>query len=199
MKLILLKTTDKTNIILGDNLLINISGAFRGSNYHLYVIDESAEIKEGDNIILNGNLNKCLGRTKNNSKHLTDWQKTSKAFKIIASTQQLEGIPQLSKSSIKLAIDYINRTGEKEVEVKIIKHYLNVYDDFDSESKETFFIEDIVDIAIPEEKMFSLDEISKLFVGEGKEGGYFDDFLDYRLETKNKITFKEWFNNFKSK
>ncbi len=49
------------------------------------------------------------------------------------------------------------------------------------------------------EKSFTLDQIDKLFIGE--KGGYFDDFLDYRLGLQgnqpNKITFKEWFEQHK--
>ncbi len=47
------------------------------------------------------------------------------------------------------------------------------------------------------ERSFTLEQIDELFIGD-KNGGYFDDFLDYRLglngnQGKNKITFKEWF------
>lgn len=50
------------------------------------------------------------------------------------------------------------------------------------------------------ERSFTLEQIDELFFGD--EGGYFDDFLDYRLgltgsQGKNKITFKEWFEQFK--
>ena len=52
------------------------------------------------------------------------------------------------------------------------------------------------------ERSFSLEQIDELFFGD--EGGYFDEFLDYRLgltgsQGKNKITFKEWFEQFKKK
>ena len=40
---------------------------------------------------------------------------------------------------------------------------------------------------------FTLEEISKHFVGESNEGGLFDDFLDYKIQTNEKITFKEWY------
>jgi hypothetical protein len=48
-------------------------------------------------------------------------------------------------------------------------------------------------------RMYSLEQISKDFVGEGKSTGYFDDYLDFRIETSDKITFKDWFENFKKK
>lgn len=52
------------------------------------------------------------------------------------------------------------------------------------------------------ERSFTLEQIDELFFGD--EGGYFDDFLDYRLgltgsQGKNKITFKEWFEQIKKK
>lgn len=52
------------------------------------------------------------------------------------------------------------------------------------------------------ERCFTLEQIDDLFFGD--EGGYFDDFLDYRLgltgsQGKNKITFKEWFEQVKKK
>lgn len=51
-------------------------------------------------------------------------------------------------------------------------------------------------------RSFTLEQIDELFFNE--KGGYFDDFLDYRLgltsnQGKNKITFKEWFEQFKKK
>jgi len=47
------------------------------------------------------------------------------------------------------------------------------------------------------ERSFTLEQISKEFIGENGETGYFDEFLDYRIETKSKITFQEWFEQFK--
>lgn len=46
---------------------------------------------------------------------------------------------------------------------------------------------------------FTIEQISKEFVGEGKEGGLFDDFLDYRISTKEQITFSQWYFMFKDK
>lgn len=50
------------------------------------------------------------------------------------------------------------------------------------------------------ERSFTLEQIDELFFND--KGGYFDDFLDYRLglngnQGKNKITFKKWFNTIK--
>ena len=50
-----------------------------------------------------------------------------------------------------------------------------------------------------EERMYSLEQISKDFIGEEGQSGYFDDWLDYRLDTGNKLSFKEWFEQFKKK
>jgi hypothetical protein len=49
------------------------------------------------------------------------------------------------------------------------------------------------------ERMYSLEQISKEFIGEEGQSGYFDDWLDYRLDTGNKLSFKEWFEQFKKK
>lgn len=43
------------------------------------------------------------------------------------------------------------------------------------------------------DRRFTLEDISKTFVGEDVKGGLFDDFLDYRITTNEKITFKEWY------
>jgi hypothetical protein len=47
------------------------------------------------------------------------------------------------------------------------------------------------------DKTYTIDEISKLFVGENNKGGYFDEYLDYCIFEKKpnetKLTFKEWF------
>ena len=47
------------------------------------------------------------------------------------------------------------------------------------------------------ERMYSLEQISKEFIGEEGQSGYFDDWLDYRLDTGNKLSFKEWFEQVK--
>ena len=48
------------------------------------------------------------------------------------------------------------------------------------------------------EQIYTLDDISKIFIGEDKNGGLFDDWLDYRLglngNEPNNISFKEWYN-----
>ena len=49
------------------------------------------------------------------------------------------------------------------------------------------------------ERMYTLEQISKDFIGEEGQSGYFDDWLDYRLDTGNKLSFKEWFEQFKNK
>jgi hypothetical protein len=41
--------------------------------------------------------------------------------------------------------------------------------------------------------IFTLDDISKIFVGETSGGGLFDAFLDYRISFGEKITFKDWY------
>jgi hypothetical protein len=48
-----------------------------------------------------------------------------------------------------------------------------------------------------QERMYTLEQISKDFIGEEGQSGYFDDWLDYRLDSKNKLSFREWFEKFK--
>jgi len=47
--------------------------------------------------------------------------------------------------------------------------------------------------------MYTLEQISKDFIGEEGQSGYFDDWLDYRLDSKNKLSFREWFEKIKKK
>ena len=51
---------------------------------------------------------------------------------------------------------------------------------------------------LQKEQIYTLDDISKIFIGEDKNGGLFDDWLDYRLglngNEPNNISFKEWYN-----
>lgn len=55
-----------------------------------------------------------------------------------------------------------------------------------------------------QERSFTLEQISKNFIGENTYG-YFDEYLDYRLNLNNensehkRPTFKEWFEQFKKK
>jgi hypothetical protein len=49
------------------------------------------------------------------------------------------------------------------------------------------------------ERMYTLEQISKDFIGEEGQSGYFDDWLDYRLDSKNKLSFREWFEKIKKK
>jgi hypothetical protein len=50
------------------------------------------------------------------------------------------------------------------------------------------------------EEVYTIQQISDLFIPIGK-GGYIDDYLDYRLFSKEqpKLNFKEWFEKFKNK
>lgn len=50
--------------------------------------------------------------------------------------------------------------------------------------------------------VFTLDEVSKIIIGEDKQGGLIDDYLDYCLQLdiypeldkdRKKISFKEWY------
>ena len=49
-----------------------------------------------------------------------------------------------------------------------------------------------------EEEVYTIQEISDLFIPIGK-GGYIDNYLDYRLFSKDqpKLNFKEWFEKLK--
>jgi len=56
-----------------------------------------------------------------------------------------------------------------------------------------------------QERSFSLEQISKDFIGENKQSGYIDDYFDFQLNLNGenpkqiKLTFKEWFEKFKKK
>jgi hypothetical protein len=65
-----------------------------------------------------------------------------------------------------------------------------------------FMLGVIEGVKLQKERSYTLEQIDELFFNE--KGGYFDDFLDYRLgltgnQGKNKITFKKWFEQFKKK
>jgi hypothetical protein len=51
-----------------------------------------------------------------------------------------------------------------------------------------------------QERSYTLEQISELFIPIGKNG-YIDDYLDYRLFNKEqpKLNFKKWFEKFKKK
>ena len=54
-----------------------------------------------------------------------------------------------------------------------------------------------------QERSYTLEQISTLFIND--KGGYFDEFLDYRLNlngnnpNNDKPSFKDWFEQFKKK
>ena len=72
------------------------------------------------------------------------------------------------------------------------------YNNYDKRKVEFAFIDGA---KWQQERSFTLEQIDELFIGN--KGGYFDEFLDYRLglngNTPNKISFKVWFEQFKKK
>ncbi len=53
-----------------------------------------------------------------------------------------------------------------------------------------------------QEITFTLDEVSRIIIGENKQGGLIDDYFDYLLQfdiypkidkSREKINFKEWY------
>lgn len=184
----MLETTDKTKIIkcAVDNYLHlyeNYGDAFESNYYgkdkyiHLYLIDTDAEIKEGNWYINISMRTSNYGLHKYDSKRL---ETISKQFKgqfavIITSTDKSLNISLLSDQSIKLAIDYFNKTSKKEVEVEV--EYIDNGYEVDMEGiggmdlGDTCWMEKLelklnsegkVDITIPEEKMYSRKQVKDL-------------------------------------
>lgn len=180
-KLIMLETTDKQatlqdfhewKLVMLDNKIRYIEQNMIGDEFkfvNLYLIDTDTEIKEGDimlfdNIIIEKHFN---------------WKDKSQCYKILSSTNNSAklDLPQLSEQSIKLAIDYFNRTGKREVEVAIEEYESNALYNYgvkvSSYRRMKRNVEGKVDITIPEEN--------------DKTGEYFDllkkftkDFSLYR-------------------
>lgn len=107
-RLILIPTTEKTGITLGDNITRNIPGDFRGQNYQLILVSlENDKIEVGDLMYkadIKGNLYKHIP---------TDnvWYKDAK--KVIATQSQL------SESYIQKFIQQYNADKVEDVEIEM--------------------------------------------------------------------------------
>jgi hypothetical protein len=94
-----------------------------------------------------------------------------------------------------------NETLEEAAE-KYANDWEEIYPELDSEDITPIAVSKIDFIAGAKwqaERMYTLEQISKDFIGEEGQSGYFDDWLDYRLDSKNKLSFREWFKQFKKK
>lgn len=128
---------------------------------HFYLIDTEAEIKEGDWVYYPNNFqNKVL--------QVSNASISRKWYKIICSTDKSIKLPQLSKQSIQLLIDYYNSNGKMpdEVEVEMIENPEDFGCDPAYFGEPSHIIklnpQGEVDITIPEEKMYSKEEVRKL-------------------------------------
>lgn len=164
-KLVMLETSQYSDIQIkldGKLHLEDGSSIALKSYAHFYLIDTDTEIKEGDWYIDLSMRTSNYGLHKCDSKRL---ETISKHFKgqfavVLTSTDNIENIPQLSEQSIKLAIDYFNRTGKREVEVDVeeIHEKIAIYNfamglDEEVISKIKFNPEGKVDITLPEEEI----------------------------------------------
>lgn len=162
----------------------------RLKHYHFYLIDTDAEIKEGSYYFSNQSIRKCIKVNKGlypyihlNKKReeigdFYTWRGNVIALTGVAKNPDniKVNLPLLSEQSIKLAIDYLNRTGKKEVEVKVdmtkrgddnfwLEYYkqnetgINNPDNFKYIPKLKLNSEGRVDITIPEEKMYSREQM----------------------------------------
>lgn len=170
VKIVMLETTNESNIILGINLLVNIPGKIRGTKFHIYLIDESAEIKEGD---------WCIHLPTNKLVQSSYNRKDNYLQKIIALTDSLEitmdyhgestteedkicyseNLPQLSEQSIKLLLDYCNQNGKMPEYVEVEEQY----DTYGWIGNVKLNSQNQVDMTIPEEKVYSRKEVEELF------------------------------------
>lgn len=178
-KIIILETTNKSAsypaIIkqYSSGKLISGLTSQKDKICHFYLIDESAEIKEGDWYIDLSKKTSNYGLHKCDSERIASLsnQFKGKFAKIIASTDKLalgsyQGhfedidctnyLPQLSEQSIQLLIDYYNKNGKMPDEVEVNFEYKNKpMSDLFIERKIKLNSEGTVDITIPEEKKYS--------------------------------------------
>lgn len=201
-KLIMLETINSTVKIQKDKDLDTLSyfeedeWIIDGEDFigiNLYLIDTDAEIEEDDYYI--GSENKIIYTSKEiyydlfsilkDANNSICWKSKGK---ILASTDKSLNLPIISEYSIKLAIDYFNRIGKKEIEVEIeekienevlwsangLSHGANNYGKpripkLNQEGK--------VDITIPEEKMYSREKVINLCTNAYQRG--LEDKEDY--------------------
>lgn len=113
-KIVMLPTEGKGPIVLGENLLVNLPGVFRGTNFHLYIISDG-EIKEGDWCYLDNNIKELSDYNGNYIIKISKEQVESANIvkdckKIIATTENWNGylLPQPSQSFIDKYIESCN-------------------------------------------------------------------------------------------
>lgn len=185
-KLVVLETSQYSDIQikLDGKLHLDDGSSIALKSYaYFYLIDPNAEIKEGDWVIrfYDGNPQQIGMATPKGDelKRIRD----KRVFKVIASTDssliinagaetiasasgfkqsfnKLTTLPLLSEQSLKLAIDYFNRTGKREVEMEVeeIHEKIAIYNfamglDEEVISKIKFNPEGKVDITLPQEKI----------------------------------------------
>ena len=197
LKVIMLETTKdikemQGSIIMRNNRLFTcneLNSAIAHKKLHtdrtfeLYLIDESAEIKEGIYFYdsESNEVHKSFGLLNGLiliSENSPIGCNPSFCSKIIASTQQLEGIPQLSEQSIKLLVDYYNKNGKMPefVDINSNKTFTTEYIELNCYGK--------VNITIPEKKMYSREEVVNLlnkFKQEFLQSGnaYNEEFINF--------------------
>lgn len=133
-QIIMLPTKDKTSIVLGDNLLVNVPGQMRGANFHLFVISDE-EIHVGDWIISKNTAPLMENYWCNlfvdgeliypNMLDLPQWKRIIATTKDVLIASFDVRLPAISKSFIDLYIQKYNE-GNKIEEVEV--EYQYIYD-----------------------------------------------------------------------
>lgn len=220
MKPILLETKRRTKLLREKGSLVKCEHSHRiqiGDVFqHIYLIDETAEIKEGD-VFLNTRNNSILKCEKLPDDSTGFYNEDKSAFlwiqewhkKIVVSTDpslvfdnkfthSIQGVemlsshnkslPLLSEQSVKLLIDYYNREGKMPESVEIETDDEPVTDgDWEKYSTIKLNSKGEVDLLIPEEKMYTKDEVIELcksafITGSRLNDLVFDDWIKENLK-----------------
>lgn len=164
-------------------ILEDISGDYylgiKNKPQHLYLIDTNAEIKGyyHDSIL---NAIRHTGGA--------EYEQNSITNTVISTTNKSLNLPLFSEQSIKLAIDYFNRIGKKEVEI-CAEIIIGENNKTGSKWHPNYNI--YYDITIQEEKMYSKEEVIKLLnklnntlnISDESERGYqtLEEWIDKNL------------------
>jgi hypothetical protein len=183
LKPILLETKDKStkgDLVIDGTTKLGIhvgevSPSFHNKR-HIYLTDETAEIKEGDWILFKTSIKPLLVDGKVLTPDMLDLPQWKK---IIASTDKSLGLPLLSEQSISLLIEYYNKNGKMPESVEVKSEKMALYgrillpcSPYNNESNSDMSIyrdyikpnsKGEVDISIPEDRMYTKEEIKSLF------------------------------------
>jgi hypothetical protein len=157
--------------------------------YHIYLTDPNAEIKGWYyDSFLNG-IRHTGG---------SDYTQNTITDLIIASTDKALELPQLSEQSIKLLINYYNENSKMPDEVEV-ESKNNWTTEIDGDLIDSTFIPEIklnpqgtVDITIPEDRLFTKEEMELSFQAGNEFGLYMDEQDNFEV---NHNPFRIWIKN----